>query len=349
MDLKKLLALNLLRNKKIDELIAGAKDEHQKWLLTRQKGIGGSDAGIIMGDNKYKTPFELWQLKTFKTPLETVENSACRWGHILESVVADEYAKMTKSTISEMQTINCSDMPFISANVDRISEKGNKIKILECKTARMNTSAGETDINGNELMLWGKGNAYDDNGEAVIIDNQVPVSYWWQVQHYMLVTGIDETDIAVLLSTSDFRIFTIKADKEAQDALKEKICKFWEGVLTEIAPPFKVADVKKIKPKEQALEIDLNTLEKFKKLKELKAKIKEMETEHTALQNEIIELIGENDTVSFNGSKVCTYKQRKGRETTDLHRLELENPQINLENYKVQGAPFRVFMFDRKF
>ena len=167
--------------------------------------------------------------------------------------------------------------------------------------------------------------------------------------YYTTVTGIDEADIAVLLSTSDFRIFTVKADKEAQNALKEKICKFWECVLTEVAPPYKVADIKKIKPKEQALEIDTDTLEKFKKLKELKTKIKEMEAEHTTLQNEIIELIGENDTVMCNGSKICTYKQRKGRETTDLHRLELENPQINLDNYKVQGAPYRVFMFDKKF
>ena len=51
-----------------------------------------SDAGIIMGDNKYKTPYELWQLKTFKTPLEleSVANSVCKWGHILEGVVAQE-------------------------------------------------------------------------------------------------------------------------------------------------------------------------------------------------------------------------------------------------------------------
>ena len=69
MELKELLALNSLRNEKINVLINGAKDEHMKWLLTRQKGIGGSDAGIIMGDNKYKTPFELWQLKTFNAHL----------------------------------------------------------------------------------------------------------------------------------------------------------------------------------------------------------------------------------------------------------------------------------------
>ena len=74
MELKELLALNSLRNKKIDALINGAKDDHMKGLLTRQKGIGGSDAGIIMGDNKYKTPYELWQLKTFNTQLETAEN-----------------------------------------------------------------------------------------------------------------------------------------------------------------------------------------------------------------------------------------------------------------------------------
>ncbi|RXM79824.1 YqaJ viral recombinase family protein, partial [Clostridium tetani] len=28
-----------------------------KWLQERQKGIGGSDAGAILGINKWKTPF----------------------------------------------------------------------------------------------------------------------------------------------------------------------------------------------------------------------------------------------------------------------------------------------------
>lgn len=30
---------------------------HQEWLEDRQKGIGGSDVGTILGLNKWKSPY----------------------------------------------------------------------------------------------------------------------------------------------------------------------------------------------------------------------------------------------------------------------------------------------------
>ena len=36
------------------------KDE-KHWHQLRGKGIGGSDAGIVMNVNNYKTPYELWE------------------------------------------------------------------------------------------------------------------------------------------------------------------------------------------------------------------------------------------------------------------------------------------------
>ncbi|EPU7208284.1 YqaJ viral recombinase family protein, partial [Listeria monocytogenes] len=46
-------------------ILTSIKDmDRTQWLLTRRQGIGGSDAGIIMGLNKYKTAFELWLDKT---------------------------------------------------------------------------------------------------------------------------------------------------------------------------------------------------------------------------------------------------------------------------------------------
>ena len=118
MELKELLALNSLRNEKINVLINGAKDEHMKWLLTRQKGIGGSDAGIIMGDNKYKTPYELWQLKTFNAPFDT----AVLWLHPGEERVKQMVPRILKD-------------PHIKPSVDRLiteanqGSTGNKIEI----------------------------------------------------------------------------------------------------------------------------------------------------------------------------------------------------------------------------
>ena len=37
---------------------------HEAWLGMRNKGIGGSDAGVIMGDNQWKSKYQLWLEKT---------------------------------------------------------------------------------------------------------------------------------------------------------------------------------------------------------------------------------------------------------------------------------------------
>ncbi|MDE5859902.1 MAG: YqaJ viral recombinase family protein [Oscillospiraceae bacterium] len=33
---------------------------YEEWLEYRKKGIGGSDASVVCGINKYKSPVELW-------------------------------------------------------------------------------------------------------------------------------------------------------------------------------------------------------------------------------------------------------------------------------------------------
>ena len=38
--------------------------EHDKWLEMRNKGIGGSEAAVIVGMNRWKSPFQLWLEKT---------------------------------------------------------------------------------------------------------------------------------------------------------------------------------------------------------------------------------------------------------------------------------------------
>lgn len=47
------------------DLILSVKDaeDHKKWLKTRDLGIGGSDAAVIMELNPYKSPYQLWMEK----------------------------------------------------------------------------------------------------------------------------------------------------------------------------------------------------------------------------------------------------------------------------------------------
>lgn len=33
---------------------------YEKWLEARKKGLGGSDASVVCGISRYKSPVELW-------------------------------------------------------------------------------------------------------------------------------------------------------------------------------------------------------------------------------------------------------------------------------------------------
>lgn len=63
----------------------------EEWLLSRQKGIGGSDAAVVLGLSKWKTPFELWLEKTGQVLLDDEQSDAAYFGTILEDIVAKEF------------------------------------------------------------------------------------------------------------------------------------------------------------------------------------------------------------------------------------------------------------------
>ena len=61
-----------------------------EWLEHRKTGIGGSDAGAIMGVNKYVTPLDLYNDKLGLVEKDLSDNQAVYFGNVLEDVVAQE-------------------------------------------------------------------------------------------------------------------------------------------------------------------------------------------------------------------------------------------------------------------
>ena len=75
--------------------VAEMADE-KKWLEARREGIGGSDASIIVGLNRWKSPFQLWLEKTGKAePEDLSDNEYVYWGKVLEEVVANRFCELT--------------------------------------------------------------------------------------------------------------------------------------------------------------------------------------------------------------------------------------------------------------
>lgn len=168
---------------------------HEEWLQARRQGIGGSDAGAIMGVHPYKGMFGVWADK--KGYGEAVEdNEAMRQGRDLEDYVAWRFSKKTGLTVRrEYGMMRSRNHPFMLANIDR-RIKGERAG-LECKTSR--------DIYMKRYR----------NGDF-------PLEYYCQCLHYMAVTGWDAWYLAVLVYGTDLLIFKI-CREEAQDDINQLI------------------------------------------------------------------------------------------------------------------------------
>lgn len=182
-----------------------------EWLLARTKGIGGSDAGIILGLNKYRTAFELWLEKTGQVEPIEISNEAIYWGNEMENVVAKEFVKRTEKKVRRTNFMySHPDYPFLKANVDRMVV--GESAILECKTASAYLS-----------KEW----------EA----DEIPATYLVQVQHYLGVTGKEKGYIAVLVGGNKFIWKEIERDEELIQMIFEAEKHFWEYNVQQGNPP----------------------------------------------------------------------------------------------------------------
>ena len=152
----------------------------EDWLAYRNLGIGGSDASVVCGANKYKSPVELWMEKVGQaTPKEAGE--AAYWGTKLESLIRDEFAlRSGLKVILVNQILRSKEYPFMFANLDGVCRCPTYGKcIFEAKTANA-FKAGE----------W--------EGDSV------PHEYILQIQHYLCVTGYNGAYVAALVGGNVF-------------------------------------------------------------------------------------------------------------------------------------------------
>ena len=87
-----------MENRKEDAMAKAVIDtnnlSYEQWLEYRKTGIGGSDASVVCGVNKYRSPVELWLEKTGQLPYQEA-GEAAYWGTQLEPVVRSEFTKRT--------------------------------------------------------------------------------------------------------------------------------------------------------------------------------------------------------------------------------------------------------------
>ena len=274
----------------------------EEWLQERMTGIGGSDAGTILGVNKWKSKTQLFFEKTNPEMIQEISNDAIHFGNVLEDVVAEEFAARTgKKVRRDNRMLRHPDHHFMMANLDRVVV-GEKA-LLECKTtSQYNAEQWE-----------------DDN---------VPAQYLCQIQHYMAVTGFEKAYIAVLIGGQSFIWKEIERDDELIQIIIDAEKDFWENnvqanVIPEIESSEATSDFsnymyKDIDNEEIELGTEADTL--MKAIESIKEDVKEKQQLQKKYENQLKDALGHN-TAGKTAAYLATWKQQT-RRNLDKKALE---------------------------
>ena len=298
---------------------------HEEWLQHRRSGIGGSDAGAIMGVHPYKGQFSVWADKRgYESAAD--DSEAMRQGRDLEEYVARRFSEKSGLTVRrEYGMLRSREHPFMVANIDR-RIKGEKAG-LECKTSR--------DI----YMKRYKGGDF-------------PMEYYCQCLHYLAVTGWDAWYLAVLVYGTELLIFKI-CREEVQDDIDALIAAeetFWREHIergTPLMPDGLTATSEAlgtVYSRSEGYGIDSTDEESamIDRLIALRAQKKKTEAEIRAIENRIKAIMQEAEEMR-SPNALISWKNTRQRRISEKKLMELY-PEIDLNAIKetTEGRRFSI-------
>lgn len=210
------------------KLTPTSKLTESEWQSLRQtftlKGmVGGSDAGTLLGWNKWKSPISMYYQALGLSPVPNLMNIEMAMGKMQEDNIAESWQYwdgeegfikniITKTKVRKYKKIKAiienPKYPNLFANIDGLITlhpvRGKKKGILEIK--KINGMTVDTYIGG------------------------IPPQYIAQVQHYMLVCNLEWAELCMRVDGRQLLVETIDADFEIQSSIVNEANKFTERV-----------------------------------------------------------------------------------------------------------------------
>jgi putative phage-type endonuclease len=307
--------------------------DRQGWLQEREKGIGSSEVGTILGVNPWQTPYQLWRIKKGLDP-RVEENAAMRAGHILESAVATYFEQETghqviKASEGDWLAVDTT-RDFLRVSPDRTywlddgRSKNNK-GILECKTTQMDIS-----------------------------EDDVPKHWFCQLMYQLGVMGYSQGTLAWLTRGQKFGYRNINFDADFYAYMVEQIERFWTDCIHgNQEPPVTTIDdvlVKFNRSKNgKVVEVTDEVMQAINNIKSLKPQIKLLTEQKESLEDTVKMFMADADTLCMPGTKdknpavVCTWKSAKDTKKFDASRFAIDHPDL-YEQYTVPVPGARRFI-----
>lgn len=269
----------------------------EAWHQWRRGGIGSSDAAVILGVSPWRTPKELWEEKVFGTS-EKLDNSAMQRGREMEPVARTWFEKAMNVSVFPQNKTN-QEHSFIRASLDGIDMEEKVLVEIKCPNA---------------------------SDHATALNKQIPTKYIPQVQHQLLVTGLDGMYYCSF-DGSNGAIVEVARDNAYIAAMLEEEQKFWDMVLTKKAPELTDRDF-----------VSMESNDSWKLMSDkwiyLSQALKSMEEEEKSIRSLMIKM-SEDRSAQGNGVRIsksiCTG-------TIDYKQIMTDHPEIDWESYRKKSV-----------
>jgi putative phage-type endonuclease len=177
-----------------------------QWHQWRRAGIGSSDAAVVMGVSPWRTPYQVWQEKVFGNSAQPDNFSMAR-GRDLEPVARTWFEKAMNVSVFPKNKIH-KDRNFIRASLDGLDMEEKVLVEIKCP---------------------------NKEDHSVAVNGMIPPKYVPQVQHQLLVTGLDGMYYCSF-DGQEGAIVEVSRDNAYIEAMLAEEQKFWDMVLTKKAP-----------------------------------------------------------------------------------------------------------------
>lgn len=284
-------------------------------LALRKQGIGASEVAAVLGLDSRRTPFDVWYAKTQEpdTPAPPpATDGPVYWGHVLEPVIAQEYAKRLTHPValSEPGTIVGSE-PWMLATPDRVVSR------LDLEATWL-----------LEIKSRTRGSMFAQGWGAVNTD-EVPDTVLAQVMWQMGICGYDRCDVAAFLG-DDRTLLTFRVPFSAElfTSLVEQVGEWWQRHVVGQQPPeihgqTAAAYVRQRFPnaRDAAREATAEELPLLQEYADAKALAKSAEEALERLTPAVQLAIGPAKGIIAPGIGRITWGDVKGRTTTDWEAI----------------------------
>ena len=199
-------------------------EDEESWKAERLKGVGGSDAAVVMGASKWNSTYSLWFLKRGLT-VDDEQSEAAMWGSTFEGQIRDHFCEKYGIRVDidpDFSTRVDPEYPFLRASLDGYIVPGQDLSRLpfEVDQSTFGIYEGKT-TSVYMLEHWAEG---------------PPKIYYYQAQHYMMVTGAAYTIFSTLFGGNTHEVYLTHRDDNVIEIMRETEIEFWRRVVEDEPP-----------------------------------------------------------------------------------------------------------------